>query len=87
MRPLLMEAGKRITAKEAERRVLILENPGLRGKSGSRRVCMPDSISDAGGNCADSPPRASALRFVIESDAVIPRWTASAPPCFPATSS
>jgi hypothetical protein len=27
------EAGKLITAKEAERRVLVLENPGLRGQS------------------------------------------------------
>src|SRR5205823_1160627 len=29
----LLEAGRLITAKEAERRVLILENPGLRGQS------------------------------------------------------
>src|SRR5438309_11877606 len=29
----LLEAGQLITAKEAERRVLILENPGLRGQS------------------------------------------------------
>jgi len=28
LRPKLMEAGKRITAEKAERRVLILENPG-----------------------------------------------------------
>src|SRR6266849_410437 len=28
-----MEAGRLITAKEAERRVLVLENPGLRGAS------------------------------------------------------
>src|SRR6266571_4290805 len=33
IRPLLMEAGRLITAKEAERRVLILENPGIRGTS------------------------------------------------------
>src|SRR5215469_10908714 len=33
VRPLLMEAGRRITAKEAERRVLILENPGSPGHS------------------------------------------------------
>ena len=29
VRPFLMQAGGLITAKEAERRVLILENPGL----------------------------------------------------------
>src|SRR5713226_2128409 len=33
LRPLLIEAGRLITAKEAERRVLVLENPGLRGTS------------------------------------------------------
>lgn len=33
VRDFLLEAGGLITAKEAERRVLILENPGLRGKS------------------------------------------------------
>src|SRR6266850_1293374 len=32
-RPYLMEAGKLITAREAIRRVLILENPGMRGDS------------------------------------------------------
>ena len=29
----MTEAGRLITAKEAERRVLVLENPGLRGQS------------------------------------------------------
>ena len=33
MRPLVMEAGRLITAKEAERRVLVLENPGYRRAS------------------------------------------------------
>ena len=33
VRPFLMQAGGLITAKEAERRVLILENPALRGES------------------------------------------------------
>src|SRR3972149_10478980 len=31
--PWLMESGKLITAKEADRRVLVLENPGLRGQA------------------------------------------------------
>src|SRR5258705_14000734 len=33
MRPFTAEAGRLITAEEAERRVLILENPGLAGMS------------------------------------------------------
>src|SRR5438309_11226244 len=33
IRDAMMEAGRLITAKEAQRRVLILENPGLRGQS------------------------------------------------------
>ena len=33
VRPLIAEAGDLITAKEAERRVLVLENPALRGQS------------------------------------------------------
>ena len=33
IRELMLEGGRLITAKEAERRVLILENPGLRGQS------------------------------------------------------
>src|SRR3989475_11115533 len=32
MRPLLMESGKLISAKEADRRVLILANPGIKAK-------------------------------------------------------
>src|SRR4051794_39615762 len=33
IRPYIMESGRAITAKEAVRRVLILENPGMRGES------------------------------------------------------
>ena len=33
LRPLIMEGGQLLTAQEAERRVLVLENPGLRGQS------------------------------------------------------
>ena len=33
IRTYMLEAGDLITAKEAERRVLVLENPGLRGQS------------------------------------------------------
>lgn len=33
VRPVLLEAGDLLTAREAERRVLILENPGMPGES------------------------------------------------------
>jgi gentisate 1,2-dioxygenase len=39
LRESVMEAGRLITAEEAERRVLILENPGLRGQS-----CITNSL-------------------------------------------
>jgi len=51
----LMEAGGLITAKEAERRVLILENPGLRGLSkittslyAGLQLVMPGEVAPAG---------------------------------------
>ena len=66
-RPYLMEAGKLITAKEALRRVLILQNPGMAGKS-----CVTQSLF-AGyqlilpGEIAPSHRHTqSALRFVLE---------------------
>jgi gentisate 1,2-dioxygenase len=67
VRPCLMEAGKLITAREAVRRVLILENPGMRGES-----CITQSLY-AGlqlilpGEIAPSHRHTqSALRFVVE---------------------
>jgi gentisate 1,2-dioxygenase len=66
-RPYLMEAGKLITAKEALRRVLVLQNPGMRGES-----CVTQSLF-AGyqlilpGEIAPSHRHTqSALRFVVE---------------------
>ena len=66
-RPYLMEAGKLITAREAIRRVLILENPGMRGES-----CITQSLY-AGlqlilpGEIAPSHRHSqSALRFIVE---------------------
>jgi len=66
-RPYLMEAGKLITAKEAIRRVLILENPGMRGES-----CITQSLY-AGlqlilpGEIAPSHRHSqSALRLIVE---------------------
>ena len=67
MRPLLMEAGRLITAKEAERRVLVLENPGLRGISqitqslySGLQLIMPGEVAPSHRHAA------SALRLVIE---------------------
>jgi gentisate 1,2-dioxygenase len=66
-RPHLMEAGTLITAKEAIRRVLILENPGMRGES-----CITQSLY-AGlqlilpGEIAPSHRHSqSALRLIVE---------------------
>jgi gentisate 1,2-dioxygenase len=67
VRPFLMEACSLISAQEAERRVLVLENPGLPGQSritqslfGGLQIILPGEIA---------PPHrhvASALRFIIE---------------------
>jgi gentisate 1,2-dioxygenase len=66
-RPHLMDAGRLITAREAVRRVLILENPGMRGES-----CITQSLY-AGlqlilpGEIAPSHRHTqSALRFIVE---------------------
>ncbi len=63
----LMEAGELISAKEAERRVLILENPGLRGQSkitsslyGGLQLVKPGEVAPCHRHSQ------SALRFVIE---------------------
>src|SRR5919202_1313218 len=67
VRPYITEAGKLITAKEAIRRVLVLENPGMRGES-----CITQSLY-AGlqlilpGEIAPSHRHSqSALRFIVE---------------------
>lgn len=67
IRRYMMEAGELITAKEAERRVLILENPGLRGQSkittslyAGVQLVMPGEVAPAHRHSQ------SALRFVLE---------------------
>ena len=67
IRTYMMEAGALITAKEAERRVLILENPGLRGQSkittslyAGIQLVMPGEVAPAHRHSQ------SALRFVLE---------------------
>src|SRR5437773_10289012 len=69
IRPLLMDAGRLITAKEAERRVLVLENPALQGRSqitsslyAGVQLVMPGEVAPSHRHAA------SALRFVIEGE-------------------
>jgi gentisate 1,2-dioxygenase len=67
VRSYLMESGELITAAEAERRVLILENPGMRGQSSithslyaGLQLIMPGEIAPSHRHVQ------TALRFVIE---------------------
>ena len=69
IRPLIAEAGTIITAEEAERRVLILENPGITGGSqitqslyAGLQLILPGEIAHSHRHSA------SALRFVIEGE-------------------
>lgn len=68
IRAAMMEAGDLITAREAERRVLILENPGLRGQSkittslyAGVQLVLPGEVAPAHRHSQ------SALRLVLES--------------------
>jgi gentisate 1,2-dioxygenase len=67
VRPYLMEACSLISTAEAERRVLVLENPGLPGQSrittslfAGLQIILPGEIAPAHRHVA------SALRFIIE---------------------
>ena len=69
VRPSIMEAGNIITAKEAERRVLILENPALHGESkitnslyAGLQLILPGEVAPAHRHTQ------SALRFIIEGE-------------------
>lgn len=67
VRPYVMEAGKVITAKEAVRRVLILENPGMRGQSCITRSLYCGLQLILPGEIAPSHRHTqSALRFIVE---------------------
>ena len=66
MWPWIQEAGKLITAKEAERRVLVLENPGMRGRSSithslyaGLQLILPGEVAPAHRHSQ------SALRFIL----------------------
>ncbi len=67
IRPYLMEACRIISAEEAERRVLVLENPGMKGESritpslfAGLQIILPGEIAPAHRHVA------SALRFIVE---------------------
>ena len=67
VRPYVLEAAEHISAKEAERRVMILENPGLRGSSqitnslyAGLQLIMPGEVAPAHRHMQ------SALRFIVE---------------------
>lgn len=69
VRPLVMESGRIITAKEAERRVLMLENPGLRGQSritqsiyAGMQLVLPGEVAPSHRHTA------AALRFILEGE-------------------
>jgi gentisate 1,2-dioxygenase len=66
---LVMEAGEVITAEEAERRVLVLENPSLRGQSritnslfAGIQMILPGEVAPAHRHVA------SAIRFVLDGE-------------------
>jgi gentisate 1,2-dioxygenase len=68
-KPLVSEAGDLITAKEAERRVLVLENPGARGQSAITRSLYAGIQMILPGEIA--PPHrhtAGAIRFILDGD-------------------
>ncbi len=67
VRPHLMEAGRLITAQQAERRVLVMENPGLPGASSITRSLYAGLQLILPGEIAPSHRHTqSALRFVVE---------------------
>ncbi|MBC7803001.1 MAG: gentisate 1,2-dioxygenase [Candidatus Parcubacteria bacterium] len=67
IRPYIMEAGRAITAREAVRRVLVLENPGLRGLSCITRSLYCGLQLILPGEIAPSHRHSqSALRFIVE---------------------
>jgi gentisate 1,2-dioxygenase len=69
MRPLLLEAGALLTAQEAERRVLVLENPAFRGQSRITQSLYAGLQLILPGETASRHRHvASALRFVLEGD-------------------
>jgi gentisate 1,2-dioxygenase len=82
IRDYMTEAGKLITAKEATRRVLVLENPGLRGQSkvttslfaGVQMVILATSRRRTG-TASRRCVSCSRPRRLTSSTASAPRWS------------
>src|SRR5437870_2669946 len=69
VRPYLIEAGRLISAREAERRVLVLENPALRGAASITHTLYAGLQLILPGEVAPSHRHTqSALRFVVEGE-------------------
>ncbi len=69
VRPHLMESGGLLTAKEAVRRVLILQNPGLGGQAAITHTLFAGLQLILPGEVAPSHRHTqSALRFIVEGD-------------------
>ena len=68
IKPLLMEAGKLLSIDEAERRVLVLENPGLRGEAKiTQSLYAGVQVALPGETAPGHRHVAASLRFVLES--------------------
>jgi len=69
VRALLMEAGRLLTVQEAERRVLVLENPGMRGASQiTQSLYAGLQLIQPGEVAVSHRHTAAALRFIVEGD-------------------
>lgn len=69
VRPLLLESGDLIRAEEAERRVLIFQNPGLENRVGATETLFAGLQMILPGEVAPAHRHTpSALRFIVEGD-------------------
>ncbi|GKS99644.1 hypothetical protein AVKW3434_09670 [Acidovorax sp. SUPP3434] len=76
VRPLVMQAGDVISAEEAVRRVLILENPGLPGRASITSTLYAGLQLILPGEVAPSHRHTqSALRFIVEGQGAYPSRT------------
>ena len=70
VRPRILEAGRRISAQEAERRVLMYLNPGLNGEAGATQTLFTGIQLIMPGEIAPTHRHTpSALRVVVEGNA------------------
>src|SRR5258708_7255678 len=67
VKTLVLESAELISAQEAERRVLVLENPGLRGKSRITQTLFAGlQLIMPGETAAGHRHTASAIRFIVD---------------------